>query len=103
MNLAEFYAERPDRLRSPEIDYGVHWTDDTGQRWPLWRLTYVEFTGEVVAVQQTGRIRDATVRVLGFAPSRDECDDMLEGWAEESHLPLTWARARLQPLPSGGA
>lgn len=101
MNIAEFYGGRPDRQRSPEIDYGVHWVEREGQRWPTWRVSYVEYTGEVIAVQQSGRLRDAEVRLLGHAPSRDACERMLDGWAEDPQKPIPWAEARLDHWPGG--
>ena len=107
MKVSEFYAGRPDRQRSPEVDYGVHWWETaSGPRWPTWRVSYVEYTGEVVAVEQRGATRGredwAEVVILGFAPTREACERMLDGWAAEPHLPLTWARERLHPLPSAG-
>ena len=45
-----FYADDERRRRSPELDFGVWWR----HLGVLYRLTWVDATGELVAVQLTG-------------------------------------------------
>ena len=95
-SLKAFYDEDPRRHRSPEADYGVHWTN--GAAWPMWRVSYVQATGEVYAAElgSPGRIE-----VLGTVPpDKDDIyyrtlDGLLEGWADESGRPLSWVRERI--------
>lgn len=70
-SLEAFYAGRPERARSGEADYGVHWRAG-GRDWPRWRVSYVQATGEVYAFEQAAKSR---VRVLGVIPPDDPADD----------------------------
>lgn len=45
-----FYADDERRRRSPELDFGVWWRDRGGV---VYRLSWVEATGELIAVQLT--------------------------------------------------
>jgi len=108
--VEEFYADRPERLRSGEADYGVHWKAGSRRDWPQWRVSYVQATGEVYAVQLSGR---CPVRVLGVVPpdpdTRHETgcydgetyyrtlDRILDGWAEldAADRDVAWVEQRL--------
>lgn len=99
-----WYAERPARARSPEVDYGVMWWDDSlvishtlplapSYRWPQHRVSWVEYTGEFYALN----LVTMTVEVLGFAPTRLAAEAALADWADGplGYTPLSWARERL--------
>ena len=98
-NIEEFYAENEERRRSGEADYGCWWTEP-GHSWPRWRVSYIQKTGEVYAVQLTG----GQVKLLGVVPPDDASiyyqtlDRILEGWADVIHElgSLDWVQARLQ-------
>lgn len=117
-SIEAFYNERPERRTSGESDYGVHWHAD-GRNWPLWRVSYVQATGEVYAVEN-GHCK---VRVLGVIPpdpderyrkdrpggiawsDRHDCgtyyrtlDKILDGWADPDVTghDLAWVVQRLQ-------
>lgn len=95
-NIEAFYSEDEARRRSGESDYGVWWTNE--QRWPTWRVSYVQATGEVYAVQLQGMGR---VEVLGVVPPDQEeiyyrtLDKLLAGWSEEGARSISWVRERL--------
>ncbi len=97
--IEEFYTENEERRRSGEADYGCWWTEP-GQTWPRLRVSYIQKTGEVYAVQLTG----GQVKVLGIVPPDDDriyyrtLDRILEGWADAIHKPgsLSWVKERLQ-------
>lgn len=98
-SIEDFYAENEERRRSGEADYGCWWTEP-GQSWPRWRVSYIQKTGEVYAVQLPG----GRVNLLGIVPPDDPIyyyrtlDAILEGWADIIHQPgsLDWVKARLQ-------
>ena len=97
-NIEAFYTENEERRRSGEADYGCWWTE-AGHTWPRWRVSYIQKTGEVYAVQLTG----GRVEVLGVVPPDDAkvyyqtLDHILEGWEDAIHEPgsLDWVRSRL--------
>jgi hypothetical protein len=91
---AEFYANRPDRKRSREVDFGVWWQDGV-VNWPRYRVSWVDATGEVVAVKMAG---DESVVVLGVIEDEAELERRLDGWAEECGKPgsLEWVRERVR-------
>ena len=109
-SLEAFYDDQPRRRASGEADYGVHWHVHRRCRFPLWRVSYIQATGEVYAVQQHGA---CPVRVLGIIPPdpvepRDQLlyyrntyyrtlDKILEGWAEPdvSGFDLAWVERKL--------
>jgi len=98
-NIEDFYAENEERRRSGEADYGVWWTAP-GQSWPKWRVSYIQKTGEVYAVQLNG----GQVKLLGIVPPDDApiyyqtLDRILIGWSGVIQEPgsLDWVQARLK-------
>ena len=96
-NIEAFYDEDPRRRASPEVDYGAQWTN--GPKWPHWRVSYVQATGEVYAVQLMPPER---VEILGVSPPDPSpdyyhtLDKVLRGWAEGDKHELAWVRFRLQ-------
>jgi hypothetical protein len=109
--LEAFYADRPERRRSGEADFGVHWTERPARPFPVWRVSYIQATGEVYAVCLTG---PGLVKVLGTVPPDQDdrhvsgdwarggtyyrtLDRILHGWAElePRNRRLSWVKARL--------
>lgn len=97
----EFYAENRLREYSPEIDFGCWWREE-GAHGPRWRVSYVEVTGEVIAVCLAGDwcSYSGQVELVGELPARDRdrVHDVLEGWGEEIHRDgsLSWIRLTLR-------
>lgn len=95
-----FYADRPERERSLESDYGVHWSNGRIS-WPYWRVSYAQVTGEIYAEEQK---QGGAVKLLGVFPPDQEglwyasLDRLLEGWAERnvSRFKLSWVIGRLR-------
>jgi hypothetical protein len=117
-SIEAFYDARPERRTSGEADYGVQWQAN-GLRWPKWRVSYIQATGEIYADRQSsGPERWAgTVRVLGVVPPDPgpgpgaagslqwnhenryyrTLDVILDGWADPdiSGHDLAWVEQRL--------
>lgn len=112
-DLDRFYELDERRRRSPEVDYGVWW------RWHgcNYRITWVEATGELIAVRlgptQVRRIGGVShadgllalfagepmdVYVLATLADRDTAERVLEGWADACGQPdsLAWVARRLE-------
>jgi hypothetical protein len=108
-SLEAFYDDQPERRFSGEADYGVGWQVD-GREWPRWRVSYVQATGEIYAVEQTGACRVRVLAVVEPDPvaPRDQLlyyrntyyqtlDRLLDGWADPdvSGHDLAWIEQRL--------
>lgn len=98
----EFYAGRPDRERSREVDFGVMWR--SLETWPHYRVTWVEATGEVIAVCLSGPglgRAEGPVEVLGVVSEErgpNGIEDKLDGWVDVIHdvNSLGWVRERVR-------
>lgn len=86
----EFYKNAL-RERSPELDFGVWWRD--GYNHPLYRVSWLEATGEIYAIDQS----ENRVEILGRARTRGDIEQKLEGWAKVCGLmnSLQWVRSKL--------
>lgn len=77
------WADVPERKRSPEVDFGVHWREE-GARFfglgPTWRVSWIRDTGELYAVEQSPE-HDRFV-VLGVYQTYKQVERAMEGWAE---------------------
>lgn len=122
VSMDEFYSAVVARRRSPETDFGVLWLAE-GRSFPTWRISYVDLTGELYAVQGTATVTivGAPVEVIGRFPlrpcatctgkgghttacpacsgtgySRQAVEAALAGWADVCGMPgsLEWARRR---------
>lgn len=109
VDVADFYRARPVREFSAEADYAVHWRDG-GRSWPTYCVSYIQDTGEVYAVMQSGA---RTVELLGVVPAdltaqevieREDgglwyatLDAILEGYTDPGvhGWDLNWVRERL--------
>lgn len=102
-----YYDADPRRRWSGEADYGVHWRL---AGWEYrWRVSYVQATGEVYAVNQGSTIGPVFVLALVEPDVVDEgdrrstyyatLDGILDGWAQQCGRPdsLRWVKERLAP------
>ena len=64
INVQEFYNDNHARRTSPEADYGSQWTTPDRQSY---RVSYIQDTGEVYAVNLSG-ITEGPVHLLGLVP-----------------------------------
>lgn len=111
MNIEEFYSADERRRQSAEIELGTNWYDVTGNRY---ELSWVEDTGELYAmlemVPEAGSytpfgdvevgnmsVDEVIVTVVGHLASRDEVEQVLEGWPAHMAEPdgISWVAARL--------
>jgi len=78
------WANVPERKKSPEVDFGVHWYlsgSGPGLGW-TWRVSWIQDTGELYGVEQSPS-HDKFV-VLGVFKTREEVERAMEGWAERA-------------------
>lgn len=97
MKKSEFY-ENKERAISPEVDFGVFWMD--GKRFPQYRVTWIEYTGEVYAIDLTPTQDESNrmIEILGVAKSRATIEEKLKGWSEvpmSDINSLSWVRERM--------
>jgi len=94
-NIEAFYADDPRRRASGEVDYGVHWTEP-GSRWPQYRVSFVEETGELYAAElKPLPIDEGRVELLGKFDDREAVDRALRGWPDACGPGgMDWIRAR---------
>lgn len=79
------------RTRSRELDFGVQWRKT--HIYPTYRVTWVENTGEVIAVNLA--IND--YEIIGIVPTEIQIEMRLQDWAEAcgpAHS-LDWVKARV--------
>ena len=82
----------------------MNWRGDLGWFMPRWRVSYVQATGEVYALELGGRHRLEVLGVVAPDPVEDPAegnkryyrtlDQLLEGWADEARG-IAWVRERL--------
>ena len=63
-SLERFYSQDPRRRYSGEADYGCYWRRHYYPNATRWRVSYVEATGEIYAVELGGE-NDGRVVVIG--------------------------------------
>ncbi len=112
MDIEQFYSADERRRRSVEVEFGNNWFDAKGSRY---ELSWVEDTGELYAMLELTpeadtwtpfgdiEVEDAAVdslvvTVLGTITSRDEVEQVLDGWADHMVEPdgVHWVAERLQ-------
>lgn len=94
IDAGTFFGD-PDRAGSGEVDFGVWWSEDA-QRYPRWRVSWIEKTGELYAVSlDHGAV--SRVEIFGSFGSRDRVEAALAGWEDECEKPgsLKWIRSRV--------
>lgn len=91
VSIDEFYADRPRRTRSGEMDFGVWWFD---ARQLTFRISAIKDTGEVYSLQQRGADAGRVTVLLAGLPVGEACYDMaealLEGWADKCGTPSSY-------------
>ena len=99
-SLELFYAGDERRVRSVEVDFGVWWRSSLGE-WPTWRISWVEDTGELIAVKlEVGPMQPrqgGPVHVLATAlVELEDAQELLDGWEDVcgGSGSLDWARER---------
>lgn len=73
------FIENRRRHGSKEVDFGFNWKLRTGQRYPLWRLSWIENTGELYAVNMKN-LDDFIV--IGKFNSLEDVENFLSGWTD---------------------
>ena len=76
-NIEEYYSDNEIRRRSGEADYGVWWRSQHTD-WPRYRISYVQTTGEVYILEQSGNDRvnsedSGLVIILAVVPPDYDC------------------------------
>jgi hypothetical protein len=95
MDIEQFYSADERRRRSVEVEFGNNWFDAKGNRY---ELSWVEDTGELYAMLELtpeadtwspfgdievedAKVDSLMVSVLGNVATRDEVEQLLDGWA----------------------
>lgn len=101
--MEAFWLDDIRRWRSMESDYGVHWHDGL-RRWPTWRVSHLQDTGELIAVCQRSGL--GPVRLIAVVPSDPvepgeawyrTLEAILDGYADPAvtNHDLAWFARRL--------
>ena len=69
------------RTRSPELDFGVWWR--LINEWPHWRVSWIEDTGELYAVELIHQ-PDRYIVIAHFK-TEEEVEAAMRGWAKGDH------------------
>ncbi|MGD0880267.1 MAG: hypothetical protein ABSB09_01680 [Acidimicrobiales bacterium] len=112
MDIEQFYRADERRRQSAEVEFGNNWFDAKGSRY---ELSWVEDTGELyamlelvpeadswtpfgdVSVEEV-KVGSLLVTVLGTFATREEIEQLLDGWADHMAQPdgVHWVAERLQ-------
>jgi hypothetical protein len=71
------WMEMPARAESPELDFGIWWVKQ-GTRYPRWRVSWIEDTGELYAKALDNS--DLFV-IMGYFPSEQDVKAHMDGWS----------------------
>jgi len=112
MDIEQFYSADERRRRSVEVEFGNNWFDAKGNRY---ELSWVEDTGELYAMLELtpeadtwtpfgdievedAKVDSLVVTVLGTITTRDEAEQLLDGWPGHMVEPdgVHWVAERLQ-------
>jgi len=112
MDIEQFYSADERRRRSVEVEFGNNWFDAKGNRY---ELSWVEDTGELYAMLELtpeadtwtpfgdievedAKVDSLVVTVLGTITTRDEVEQLLDGWPGHMVEPdgVHWVAERLQ-------
>jgi hypothetical protein len=111
MDIEEFYAADERRRQSEEIEVGRDWRDRVGTRY---EVSWVVDTGELYAMREpTVKVTEdafgdifgisvpldqISVAVIASIPTRDQLEEVLDGWTEAMNAPdgMAWLAARLR-------
>jgi hypothetical protein len=116
VDIEEFYEQDERRRASEEVELGMDWHDEMGNRY---ELSWVVDTGELyLMIEPVVEAREdlfgdifpgklspgqLSVAVLGVIPTREELERVLEGWQEAMGKPasLKWLSDRLSKIGKG--
>lgn len=79
------WADNAERKASSEVDFGANWRLRSTP-WPVWRVSWIEATGELYAVELLPTSTDRRFVVLGEIHSRRAVETALTGWTEIEYL-----------------
>lgn len=98
-SLEDFVGDRPERLASREVDYGLLWRPSASG--PTFRAAWIEDTGELYIVQSGPPAAGGGHVELLAVTDRDGVERALAGWEPASKRPgsLAWLRRRASALP----
>jgi hypothetical protein len=118
IDVEQFYEADERRRRSEEIELGTEWYDADGARY---EVSWVADTGELYVMREPGTqvtedpfggvwprglsLHSVTVVVVGWIASREQMEQILDGWESAMTEPngLAWLAARLSErgVPKG--
>jgi len=75
------WSNTPARLRSGELDFGCHWRLNS-QAFPVWRVSWIEDTGELYALELAGIGLEDRFIVIGRFPDEEAVELAMSGWAD---------------------
>ena len=88
------WSNTPARRRSGELDFGCHWRLN-GQAFPTWRVSWIEETGELYALEELAGIElEDRFIVIGRFPDEDAVELAMNGWADCFDLAAIIAQAQ---------
>lgn len=91
MSLDAFYSD-PERKFSGEMDYGVWWHNGNPERFPRYRVSHVQDTGEMYAFSH----KTQEVEIVAWFDTYEDAEKACEGWAEldNADMTLDWFREK---------
>jgi hypothetical protein len=103
-SIEAFWLDDIRRWGSMQADFGVHWRE-LPRRWPPWRVSHLQATGELIAVcQRSVPGGSGPVRLIAVIPADPRepgevwyrtLERMLDGWADAPGGDLAWISRRL--------
>jgi len=87
----EIWIREPERWKSPELDFGVHWTLQKGSTTLKFRVSWIKETGELYAVSLCPKKNFYIV--LGKFATEEEVEKAMDGWID-----LMWQKDSLRRL-----
>jgi len=114
VNIEEFYDADPRRRPSTEVELGTEWRDTLGVRY---EISWIADTGELYSMREpvaperedpfgglhvrtgpSAPVAGMTVAVLASIATREQLEQVLDGWEEEMDRPnsVAWLAGRLR-------
>ncbi len=87
------WSNTPARLRSGELDFGCHWRLNS-QAFPTWRVSWIEETGELYALELAGIGLEDRFIVIGRFPDEEDVELAMNSWADCFDLAAIIAQAQ---------
>jgi hypothetical protein len=104
-SLEEFFAQRPERRDSPQVEFGIMWREGTRKQ-PRYRVAWLEATGELYSLGLSEHEPLCKVELLGQVRNRETLEMALSGWEALPYAETTleWVRTQISmKTPGGGA